>query len=424
MTQTTTRTSLLAVLMAAQACNPSSSIEDDIELGETEQAVSTSGGSLVAPMDCSNLDDYSATAYASASSGHFTAYYIPGTAAETDLANIFAARESAYADIAAKLGLTAEPTISIYLSPNRLAAQAKGRSYGNAFPGQDRYEVVYSGAAGSFEVARPGNLLARTLEYHLDTANAKRIPILSVGLAEVLDQSGRDLHDAYAQQLHANVETRVRVTSFDSADVSGKNVGRAASLTKFLIDRYGWATFLDIFKATALTSGGGCSMRSATYGCINSAAALTTLLDGVIGDNTSDTWADVAADWNSEVNAHLATVKVNVGAADKTAITNLVALMDQAINTSDAETYRSTMESFYCEWLGEAGRDEIAQRTIDSLEGSTSTVMRIMPTAAGNFPTARALVMRVDSRSIRSFHTLSLEKFPQGWKVTYGPDWW
>ena len=422
MTQTTTRTSLLAVLVAAQACNPSSSIEDDIELGETEQAVSAPTSAL-APADC-DLPDYTATAYSSTSSGHFTAYYIPGTAAESDLAAIFAAREAAYADITGKLGVATEPTISIYLSPNRLAAQAKSRGYGNAYPGQDRYEVIYTGAPGSFEVARPGNLLARTLEYHLDTANAKRIPILSVGLAEVLDQSGRDLHDAYAQQLHANVETRVRVSTFDSADLTGKNVGRAASLTKFLIDRYGWATFRTIFKATAVTSISGCSLKHATYGCINSATALTNLLDGVITANTDDTWATVAADWNAEVSDHLATVKMNLGAADKNAITNLVALMDQAINTSDPDTYRSTMASFYCEWLGEAGRDEIAQRTIDSLEGSTSTVMRIFPTAAGNFPTARALVMRVDSRAIRSFHTLSLEKFPEGWRVTYGPDWW
>ena len=424
MTQTTTRTSLLAVLVAAQACNPSSSIEDDIELGETEQAAT--GPVTPTPLAPEACDDptYVETPYSSTSSGHFTAYYIPGTAAEGDLAAIFAAREAAYADITSKLGVTTEPTISIYLSPSRVAAQAKNRGYGNAFPGQDRYEVIYTGAPGSFEVARPGNLLARTLEYHLDTANAKRIPILSVGLAEVLDQSGRDLHDAYAQQLHANVETRVRVSTFDSADLTGKNVGRAASLTSFLIDRYGWATFRDIFKATAVTSISGCSMKHATYGCINSATALTNLLDGVITANTDDTWATVAADWNAEMNAHLATVKMNVGAADKTAITNLVALMDQAINTGDPETYRSTMESFYCEWLGEAGRDEIAQRTIDSLEGSTSTVMRVFPTAAGNFPTARALVMRVDSRSIRSVHTLSLEKVPEGWRVTYGPDWW
>ena len=425
MTQTTTKTSLLAVLVAAQACNPSSSIEDDIELGETEQAV-YDPSNPPAPVATDACDDptYAGTDYASTASGHFVAYYIPGTAAQTDLASILAAREAAYADITSKLSITTEPTITLYLSPNRLAAQAHTRSFGNAFPGQDRYEVIYSGAPGSFENARVGNLLARTLEYHIDTANARRIPILSVGLAEVLDQSGRDLHDAYATQLHAGVETRVRVNAFDSADLTGKNVGRAASLTKYLIDRYGMAAFLDMFKATAVTSGGGCSTRHATYGCINSTAALTTMLDGVISAETGDSWATVAADWRAEVDSHLATVKMNLGAADRNAITNLINVMDQGIATGDADVYRSTMEGYYCEWLGEAGRTEIAQRVVDSLQGSTSTIYRIFPTAAGNFPTARVLVTRVDDRQIRSFHTLSLEKFPQGWRVTYGPDWW
>ena len=427
MTQTTTKTSLLAVLVAAQACNPSSSIEDEIDLGETEQAV-YDPANPPAPVATNDCDDptHAATPYSSTSSGHFVAYYIPGTAAESDLAGILAAREAAYTDITTALGITTEPTISLYLSPSRAAAQAHSRGYGNAYPGQDRYEVVYNGATGSFETTRVGNLLARTLEYHIDTANPKRIPILSVGLAEVLDQSGRDLHDAYALQLHANVETRVRVSSFDSADLSGKNVGRAASLARFLIDRYGMAAFLDLFKATAVTSVAGCSMKSATYGCINSAAALTAMLDGVISAETGDSWSTVAADWQAEVDSRIATVKVNLGPADKNAISNLVNLMDQAIETGDPAIYRSTMEGFYCEWLGEAGRDEIAARTVQTLEafGSRSTVLRIIPTAAANFPAARALVMRLDDRGIRSLHTLSLEKFPEGWRVTYGPDWW
>jgi len=426
MTQTTKlRTSLLAALAAASACNPSSMLEDENELGQTEEALydPSNPPTPVATDDCTD-PTYAGTDYVSTAAGHFVAYYIPGTAAETDVASILAAREAAYADISAKLNLATSPTISIYLSPNRLAAQAHSRSYGNAFPGSDRYEVVYNGAAGSFEKDRVGNLLTRTLEYYVDTANPKRLPILSVGLAEMLDQSGRDLDDAYALQLHANIETRVRENTFDSADVNGKNIGRAGSLVKLLVQRYGWATFLDIFKATAVASGGGCSMRSTTYGCINSAAALTAMLDGVISANTPDTWADVAADWKATMDSHLATVKVNMGLADKNAITNLVNLMDQAIETHDPAVYRSTMEGFYCEWGGDSMRDDIAQRTVDSLNGSSSSVLRIIPTSAGNFPTARALVLRVDGRQIRSFHTLSLEKFPQGWRVTYGPDWW
>ncbi len=155
---------------------------------------------------------YPGATWSSQSSAHVTAYFIPGTVAEGDIAVILAAREAADTPITSALTLSATPTISVYVSPNRLAATANGKGLGKAYPGSDRIEAVYTGAANSFEVTRQASLLARTLEYHLDPANPKRIPILSVGLAEVLDHSGRDAHDAYAQNLHAAVETRVRVT--------------------------------------------------------------------------------------------------------------------------------------------------------------------------------------------------------------------
>ncbi|HEU5060829.1 MAG TPA: hypothetical protein VFU21_30070 [Kofleriaceae bacterium] len=426
MKNVTTTTSLAALLAMAAACSqtpPLDSIED--ELGESEHAV-YDPANPPAPVATDACDDpsYPGAAWASQSSAHVTAYYIAGTAAETDAAAILAAREAAYGAITSALGIAATPTISVYLSPNRLAATANGKSLGNAFPGSDRIEAVYTGAAGSFEVTRPGTLMARVLEYHLDPANPKRIPILSVGLAEVLDQSGRDLHDAYALNLQAAVETRVRVNSFESSDVQGRNTGRAGSLVKFLIDRYGMATFIDIFKATAVTSAAGCSLKSATYGCINSAATLTAMLDGVLTAQTGDSWATAAALWKAEVDSHLASVSVQLSLADRNAIKNLVNLMDQAIETHDADVYRSTMEGFYCEWGGDAMRAEIAQRTIDAYAGSQTQLVRVYPTGTSNFPTARAITRRLDERNVLHQQVLYLEKLPQGWRVTYGPDWW
>src|SRR4029079_10554785 len=96
---------------------------------------------------------------------------------------------------------------------------------------------------------------------------------------------------------------------------------------------------------------------------INSTTALTNMLDGVLTAETGDSWATVAAAWKAQVESHLATVKMNLATAAKNAITNLVNLMDQAIATGDADVYRSTMEGFYCEWLGEAGRADIAPPT-------------------------------------------------------------
>lgn len=416
---------LFLALAASTACTgaPVDSIEDDV--GETEHAIyDPANPPTPVATDACDEPSFPGATWSSQSSAHVTLYYIAGTAADTDSAAILAAREAAFTNIAAALGVTPPGPIAVYLSPNRLAATSNGKGMGNAYPGSDRIEAVYTGAPGSFEMARPGTLMARTLEYYLDTANPKRIPILSVGLAEVLDQSGRDLHDAYALNLDAAVETRVRVNSFESSDLTGKNVGRAGSLVKFLIDRYGMATFLDIFKATVVTSISGCSLKSATYGCINSAAALTSMLDGVLTAKTGDSWATVSALWKNAVDAHLASVNTSLPLADRTAIKNLVNLMDQAIETGDPAVYRSTMEGFYCEWGGDAMRTDIAQRVIDAYAGSTANIVRIYPTGTANFASARALVRRLDDRGNASLQALYLEKLPQGWRVTYGPDWW
>ncbi len=419
----TTKTVSLAAMAALCACTQTDAIED--EVGQTEEAI-YDPAQPPTPVATDACDDptYAGTPWSSQSSAHMVAYYFPGTAAEQDVAAILAAREAAYADISSKLALSVSPTISVYLSPNRLAAGANGKGYGTTYPGQDKYDVIYSGSPDSFEAQRPGYLLARTLEYHVDPANAKRIPFLSAGLAEVLDQSGRDLHEAYAQNLLAGTETRVRMTSLESTDVNGKNPGRAGSFVRFLIDRYGMNTFLQIFKATAVAPVGACALKSVTYGCINSAATLTAMLDGVLTAQASESWNTVSAAWYAEVASHIATANVKLSLADRNELKNLVNLMDQAIVTDDADIYRSTMEGFYCEWTGESGRAEIALRTVQAFEGTSSTMMRAYPVAMANFPTARVVVRRLDERGLVTAVNLTAEKFPQGWRFTWGPDWW
>jgi hypothetical protein len=419
--------SLLILLSGVVACDMDMAAPDELEddIGETsEELYDPANPPAAVATDMCDESTFADTTWSSQSSAHFVAYYLPGTEAERDVASILSRREIAYASIRSALGLTVEPTISIYLSPNRLAAIAKGKGLGTAFPGSDRIEAVYTGAPNSFEVQRTGNLMTRALEYHLDSANRRRIPILSVGLAEHLDQSGRSLHDAYALQLISGAETRTRMGGFEAGDLTGRNTGRAGSLVKFLIDRYGMTGFLDVFKATKITSVSGCTMKSAAFGCINSAAALTNLLDGALKATKGESWATVGAAWKAAVKGRMAKVVVNLPAADVAAITNLVDLMDEAIVTADPAIYRSTMEGYYCEWGGEANRNDIATRTIDAHKGSKSSVLRIYPGQMGNFSTATVLMRRNDERSMLSVHTLTAEKFPAGWRITYGTDWW
>lgn len=430
MTKLTSIAALLALLAGATACDmeglSTESGDDADSVGETAQEL-YDPANPPAPVATDACDDstYSGVEWESHTSAHFIVNVLPGTAAQADIGTILARREQAYTAIRAALGAAAEPTITVYLSPSRVAAGAKGKGLGQSFPGQDRLEAIYTGAPDSFEVKQVGHLLTRVLDYHIDPASTRRHPFLGAGLAEALDQSGRDLHDAYALRMRAGLENRTRMVSLESSDLTGRNIGKAGSLVRFLVDQYGMATFIAIYKDTALTTVQGCSTKSATYGCISSAAALTTMLDGIFQARLGQTYAQVAAAWKAVVDARMALARgVNLTAADQTALKNLVNLMDQAIETADPAVYRSTMEGFYCDWQGEAGRQDIARRAVETYQGSRSYVMRIYPAGIQNFTTARVLLRRYDEKGMLSFHTLSAEKLPQGWRVTYGPDWY
>ncbi len=407
----------VALLLAA-GCT----VEEFPEVGDESGPldVSTPGALRI---DTCNQKDYAGETWSTARSDHLVANYLPGTAAERDITDILARRETAYASIRSTLGVTAEPTFSVHLSPSRLAAAAHGLAYGRAWPGENRYQVIYTGAPGSYEMVRHGHELTHLIEYYIDPASARRLPILSEGLAEYLDQSNRDMHDAYAQQLLAGVETRVRVASFESSDVNGRNYGRAGSLVQFLIDRYGMAVFLDIFKRTSVTWSKGC-WTSAVYGCIGTADALTAMLDGVLLAVTGEHWVDVQPEWEVEVQASLSSVRTHFPLADRKAVASLLATMDAAIANDDPALYRRTMESFYCEWGGESMREDIGARTVAAYGVTTTNLMRMYDTGVKNFTSARAIARRVDERGLVTVLNLSLERFPEGWKVTYGADWW
>lgn len=360
--------------------------------------------------------------WSSETSAHFVLYYLPGTAAERDLDSIIADRERAYGAIHSALGLEVEPMVEVYLSPNRVAATARGLGRGTAYPGQDRLEVVYTGAADSFEAVRYGYLLTHVLAFYLDPDHPQRLPILAVGLAEYFDQAGRDQHAAYALNLNAGVETRTHVASFDSRDPWGKNYGRAGSLVQFLIERYGLDGFLELHRAGYVAWQQGC-YRHPDHGCVSSPEALTEMLDRLLVDTVGERWTDVQPMWAARVQAALAQETAEVSVEHRVEIENLVGVMDAALSCNDWEAYRSTMDGFYCDWGGEQARVDIAMRSVAAFDEVTSEVVAVYPTGIKNFSTAIALVQRRESRGVVSTHRIHLEHFPIGWRATWGPDW-
>jgi len=365
---------------------------------------------------------YAGMTWQTASSPHFVLNYLPNTVAQYHRSAIISRLESAYADIRDKLGISVQPTLTVNLSPNRTAAAAYGFGFGRGWPGYDSYDVIYTGAPDSYEVVRYGNLIAQLLNYYFDSSNRTRVAFLTTGVGEWLDQSKRNLHDAYAQQLLAGVENRVHVAEFEAKDVTGRNTGRAGSFVQFLVERYGVDMFADIYRATAVSWNGSC-WSSATYGCISTPEALTAMFDGVLTAKVGESWSTVQPLWQAEVQDALARAPVGMAPTAMTEIANVVRTMDIAVTTGDPILYRSTLEGFYCDYGGESLRRTVSDRAVAAYGSVTSKVLAVYETGVKNFTTAQALVQRTDDRGVSIFATLYFEHFPVGWRVTWGPDW-
>ena len=356
-------------------------------------------------------------------SGHFVFHTIAGSAAHADLARIAAVREAAYDDIRAALEISEQPQLELYMSPNRVAAKAHGLSTGRAFPAAGRYEVVYTGAPDGYESVRYGHELTHVLAYHLDPGHVIHLGVLSEGLAEYLDQSGRDLHAAYASNLATAVETRTRVTEFEQRDVWGNNYGRAGSLVQFLGERYGMPAVVEMFQRSHLVWMDGC-YRNPDAGCVNGPADIAPFLSVVLEAVTGEAWSDVEPVWGEIVHAALMSDRPSLSEADREQIVGLFRHMDSAIATNDAAAYRATMEGFYCDWGGEDIRSEIAARVVNAFDQTESIVVDAQSVGVKNFPAARAIVLRRDRAGNIQTPTFDLEKLPAvGWRITWGPDW-
>lgn len=364
---------------------------------------------------------YTDAAWKSQSSAHFNLSFPAGSPADVEQAAIATRLEAAYADIRSQLGITAEPQLTVNLSPSRVAAAANGKAMGRVWAWIPRYDAIYTGASDSYETTRYGQLLTSALDYYIDSANRYRLPVLSTGVAQVLDQSKRNYHDAYAKQLLAGIESRVYIAELEASDVWGNNVGRAGSLVTFLIENYGMEQFIDIYRASAVTWNGSCN--NSTYGCIDTADKATAMLDGVLMSTVGEHWSEIQPLWQAEIESALERVAAGMDAATIAEVENLLAVMDKAITLDSAFLYRTTMEGFYCDWGGEPMRQEISARAVTAFGSSKTQLLALYDTGTKNFATANALVMRTSDDGVPMFSTINLEHMSVGWRVSYSPDW-
>lgn len=365
--------------------------------------------------------DYATTAYVSATRGPLTLWYVPGTDAETELDALSAARTDAYDAARTFLGIAARPPLTVVLSPNRRAAQAHGYANGWADPTTDRAEVLYL-PGDSFERAQHGHELTHLLSAKVD-GQTDHLKFLDEGLSELLDASGRDLHQVYVDQLRAGALLLNAIDGFDDWDVSGWNYGRSSSFVRLLVDTWGNDKFVELWKRSAVTY--ETDGRTTTLGDLaESPAGVEKALDHLLLATYGEGLATVRLRWRATLIPHYALPPTPVADADRQAIAEVVAVNDWALTHGDAAAFRSTMEGFYCDRTTDAERMKTATAMVQSRGVVQSRVVSMIPVGRKNYPQVVVFLTRDETRgavTVSVATSYSLERFPIGWRITYQP---
>lgn len=349
--------------------------------------------------------------------------YVPGTAAEKDLEKIAEVRNKLYTKISATLGVADAGVVTIVLSPNRATAKANGLAKGAAYPGSNRIEVLWLGDAGSYEVSAPGHELTHIISAKIDGAS-NHLGVLTEGLAEYLDESGRDLHDAYVRDLRASIDASY-VTRFSDADLWGYNYGRAGSFVKFLVDRSGMEKFVALWKANALTwTSAGYVTKSGVL--VKDGFQIEQALDKSLREVYGVGFEAMRLEWQAVLAPYLAAPPAALPAEDVNAIKNVLANVDWADTHGSASVLRSTMEGFYCDSTSDEVRAKLASSAVENRGALQTQVVGLFPIGVRNYPQVVAFTVRREKRGATFTDIVSrtwLEKFPAGWRITYNDRW-
>ncbi len=374
-------------------------------------------------LDACDDPDFAGQKYVDAKRDHVVIRYLPGTAVDRDLEQIATVRNALFESTADLFGIVDRSPVTFVMSPNRLAAQAHGYDYGAAWSLASHIEVIYGGTPEAYEVRSPGHELVHVLSARIDNVG-NHMPMLSEGLAEVLDGSGRDPHASYAAALRAGLDYDTgtgSVTRFTAADVWGDTYDRAASFVKFVIDRYGIEKFKSLWKGSAITyAGWGFNVSGGAL--VSTTADLERELDRLTREVYGASLDAIRIEWAAALKPYLSAPVRTLSDADLVEIENLIANVDRAITTGNASVYRTAMEGFYCDYETDAGRDMTAKTAVEGRGTVKTTMVSAYPTGGRNFATALVHATRTEERGGVTSTTTSrlwLEHYPVGWRLTF-----
>lgn len=269
--------------------------------------------------------------FVSSESPHFVFSYVRGGAAERDLALIAAARERAYEVITAFLGGQAGDKIKIAFYPDRESALSGG---GAGTTTGDAISVVYFGFSPSYEKASYGHELTHALSYRL-LGGRHSVPLLAEGLAEYLDQSGRDLHEwlSYKSRiLGYNGGFRVEAADLAyGAGFSSLSYTKSGSFVKWLVESGGREKFLKLYALTRWTGALSPEERLAVFKDKFSEVYGTSLEDGEAG-------------WNAAVSAFGGKDLPRLSALEEAEVRELFSAQDAAVAAGDAAAFAATYD--------------------------------------------------------------------------------
>ncbi|MHB0997150.1 MAG: gluzincin family metallopeptidase [Elusimicrobiales bacterium] len=343
--------------------------------------------------------------FVSSESPHFVFSYVRGGAAERDLALIAAARERAYDVITVFLGVPAGDKIKIAFYPDRESALSGG---GAGVTTGDTISVVYFGFSPCYEKVSYGHELVHALSYRL-LGGRHSVPLLAEGIAEYLDQSGRNLHEwlSYKSRI-LGYGGRFRVEAADLAygdGLSSLSYTKSGSFVKWLVESGGREKFLKLYALTWRTGALSHRERLDAFKDKFSEVYGTSLEDGEAG-------------WNAAVSAFGGKDLPRLPALEEVEVRELFSAQDAAVAAKDAGAFVSTY-------------DRLGRRKIRYFDGNLAFYMekllktRVEEVYDLGVKNGRRALVRVKRR----FSDLTtrridyyVEKLEDGWKVQ-GETW-
>ena len=385
----------------------------------------TPGSDAPTPLELDSCDesDYAGVAWKEASYGDFLFRYLPGTAAERDLEAIAKIRIGLQADMERLLGVRNTGRITMVLSPNRLAAARAGYAFAMARPAKNQIEVVYLGVPDAVENRAPGHELAHIITSKID--GQWKIPLLTEGIAEYLNGSGQDLHADYVETLRAGIEADY-ATRFTDYDLRASNYERAGSFVKFLVERYGMAKFVELWKASTvaypsyywkLASGG-----DVVFTGRDMEKAMSTLSSKVYGVD----FETLRGQWNDALKPYFAAPVKGLPPADYAEIQNVLGNVDASQSTGNATMFRTALDGYYCDWQNDVERAARSVATTEARGTIKTQIVSAWPARSRNFPTALVHAIRTEDRGgvvTTTTEEFWLERFPVGWRLSWMTGW-